>query len=154
MYLNQDIYFIFGQKIVFDHAVWLVGSQFSNQGSNPCPLHWKHGVLTTAPLEKSHGQEIIQQPLKNKFHQTRLIANVIKLKQFKQQMMCMAVCILSPSVVSDSLRPHRLQPARLLCPWDFTGKKTGVGCHFLLQQIFPTQGTNLRLLHGRWILYH
>ena len=38
----------------------------------------------------------------------------------------------SHSVMSDSLRPHGLQPARLLCPWDFPGKNTGVGCHFLL----------------------
>ena len=38
----------------------------------------------------------------------------------------------SRSVVSDSLRPHGLQPTRLLCPWDFPGKSTGVGCHHLL----------------------
>ena len=31
------------------------------------------------------------------------------------------------------LQPHRLQPTRLLCPWDFPGKSTGVGCHCLLQ---------------------
>ena len=54
----------------------------------------------------------------------------------------------------DSLRPLGLQPARLLCPWDFPGKNTGVGCHFLLQGLFPTQGLNLRLLLGRQILYH
>ena len=40
-------------------------------------------------------------------------------------------------VVSDSLRLHRLLPTRLLCPWDFLGKNTGVGCHFLLQGIEP-----------------
>ena len=36
-------------------------------------------------------------------------------------------------VVSDSSRPHGLQPIRLLCPWDFPGKSTGVGCHCLLR---------------------
>ena len=36
-------------------------------------------------------------------------------------------------VVSNSLRPHGPQSARLLCPWDSPGKKTGVGCHALLQ---------------------
>ena len=36
---------------------------------------------------------------------------------------------------------------RLLCPWNFSGKNTGVCCHILLQGIFPTQGLNLRLLH-------
>ena len=34
--------------------------------------------------------------------------------------------------MSDSVRPHTWQPTRLLCPWDFPGKSTGVGCHFLL----------------------
>ena len=57
-------------------------------------------------------------------------------------------------VMSDSLQPHRLQHARLLCPWDFSGKNIGVGHHFLLQRIFPTQGLNSDLLHCRWILYH
>ena len=38
----------------------------------------------------------------------------------------------SCSVVSNSSRPHGLQPTRLLCPWDFPGKSTGVGCHCLL----------------------
>ena len=41
----------------------------------------------------------------------------------------------SCSVVSDSLLPHRLQPARLLHPWDFPGKSTGVGCRCLLWYI-------------------
>ena len=39
-----------------------------------------------------------------------------------------------------------LRPARLLCPWDSPGKNTAVGCHFLLQGIFLTQGLNLCLL--------
>ena len=40
----------------------------------------------------------------------------------------------SRAVVSNSLRPHGLQPTRLLHPWDFPGKSTGVGCHCLLRQ--------------------
>ena len=39
-------------------------------------------------------------------------------------------------------RPHEVQPTRLLCLWDSPGKNTGVGCHFLLQGIFLTQGLN------------
>ena len=58
------------------------------------------------------------------------------------------------SVMSDSLWPHGLQPARLLWPWNTLGKNTGVENHFLLQGIFPTQGSNLGLIHGRQILYH
>ena len=50
--------------------------------------------------------------------------------------------------------PQGLQPARLLCPWGFPGKKTGMGCHFLLQGILPLQESNPCLLHCRWTLYH
>ena len=48
----------------------------------------------------------------------------------------------------------RLYPARLLCPWDFSSRNIRVGCDFLLQGIFLTQGSNpqlLRLLHCRQI---
>ena len=44
--------------------------------------------------------------------------------------------------------------SRLLCPWDFPGKHTGVSCYFLLQGIFPMQGLNPGLLHYRQILYY
>ena len=44
------------------------------------------------------------------------------------------VCV-SCSVMSNSLWPHGLWPARLLCPWNFPGKSTGVGCHFLLLKV-------------------
>ena len=50
---------------------------------------------------------------------------------------CMPGCYIT-SVVSDSLRPYRLQPTRLLCPWSSPGKNTGVSCHAFLQGIFPT----------------
>ena len=43
---------------------------------------------------------------------------------------------------------------QFLSPWDFPGKNTGEGCHFLLQGIFPTQRSNLGLLYCRQILYH
>ena len=50
------------------------------------------------------------------------------------------------SVMSKSLWPHGLKSSRLLCPWDFPGKNTGVGSHFLLQGIFPTHWSNPRSL--------
>ena len=56
--------------------------------------------------------------------------------------------------MSDFLRPHGLQPTRLLRPWDFPGRNTGVGCHCLLQEIFLTQRLNPSLLHCRQMLYH
>ena len=61
------------------------------------------------------------------------------------------VCVLSYSVMSKSLQPHGLQPTRLLCPGNFPSKNIGMGCHFLLQGIFPTQSLNLSLLyHLHW----
>ena len=54
----------------------------------------------------------------------------------------------SHSVMSDSLRPHRLYS-----PWDSPGQNTGVGSLSLLQGIFPTQGSNPSLPHCRQILY-
>ena len=54
-------------------------------------------------------------------------------------------CCLVAKSYPTLLQPHG--PARLLCPWDSPGKNTGVGYHFLLQGIFPTQGSNSRLLH-------
>ena len=59
--------------------------------------------------------------------------------------------------MSDSVRPQRRQPTRLPRPWDSPGKNTGVGCYFLLQGIFLTQGSNLHLLHWQvdsYPLYH
>ena len=48
---------------------------------------------------------------------------------------------------------HGLEPARLLCPWDSPGRNTGVGCHSLLQETFPTQGLNSGHPHYRQILF-
>ena len=47
MYFGHFFFFLFG------HAVWHVGSEFPDQGSNPCPLQWKHGVPTTGLPGKS-----------------------------------------------------------------------------------------------------
>ena len=58
----------------------------------------------------------------------------------------LSTCVLSCLVVSDSLQSHGLGPTRLLCPWNFPGKNTGLDCFFLLQEIFPTQGSNPHLL--------
>ena len=49
--------------------------------------------------------------------------------------------------MTNSLETYGLQPARVFCPWDSSGKNTGVGCHAFLQGIFPTQGSNPHLLH-------
>ena len=68
----------------------------------------------------------------------------------------------SHSVVSDSSRLHGLQPTRLLRPWDFPGKSTGVGCHCLLRphmhssphSQYPTEEWFLCTTGGSTLIYH
>ena len=62
--------------------------------------------------------------------------------------MCVHACSVAKSC-STICDPTACSPARLLCPWDFPGEDNGVGCQFLLQGIFLTQGLNLCLLHWR-----
>ena len=62
------------------------------------------------------------------------------------------MCV-SHTVMSDSLRPHGCSPSGSSDHGIFPGKNIGVGCHFLLQVIFPAQGLNPGLLHCRQIPY-
>ena len=56
-------------------------------------------------------------------------------------------CCLVAKLCLILVPPPGLQPASLLCAWDFPGKNIGVDCHFLFQGMFLTQGLNLQLLH-------
>ena len=61
--------------------------------------------------------------------------------------------VLSPSVLPNSPTPWTCSLQGSSVHGDSPGKNTGVGCHVLLQGIFPTQGLNPGLPHSRWILY-
>ena len=52
------------------------------------------------------------------------------------------ICVYVLKHVQLFVTPWTVESSRLLCSWDFLGKNIGVGCHFLLQRIFPTQGSN------------
>ena len=60
---------------------------------------------------------------------------------------CVCVCVLVAQSCPILCDPMDVQPTRLLCPWNFPCKDTGVGCHTPLQKIFPIQGTKPGLLH-------
>ena len=118
---------------------------FPDQGSKPSLLHWKADSL---PL--SHQGS----PCLDYCNSLTLVFQflVSALSNSLDNLTCM--CVLSPSVMSNSLWPHGPYPARFLHQWDSPGKNTGVGRHSLLQGIFLIQGSNPYLLHFRWILYH
>ena len=64
-------------------------------------------------------------------------------------------CVLSCSVVSDSLKPHGLQPARLLCPWDLSSQEYWNRLPFLPPENLPDSGFYLSCISciGRWVLH-
>ena len=75
------------------------------------------------------------------------IADECNINSHSQFCVCVCMCV-SRSVMSDSLWPHmNCSPPGFSVHGDYPGKNTGVGCHFLLQRIFPTQGSNPCLLH-------
>ena len=79
---------------------------------------------------------IVQQPLQHIAKSEEYVFQIYRIRNYIS---------VNHSVVPDSLWSHGLQSTRLLCPWDFPGKDTGEGCHFLIQGVF--------LLHCRQILY-
>ena len=75
-------------------------------------------------------------------HTTEVTQQQQQQQQGSFQVITSLLLLFSCSIMFDSLQLYGLQPARLLCPWNFLGKNTGVGCYFLLQGIFLTQGSN------------
>ena len=66
--------------------------------------------------------------------------------------LCCVLCLVAQSCPT-LCNPMEHSPPGSSVHGDSPGKNTGVGCHALLQGIFPTQGSNPGLLHCRWILY-
>ena len=115
-----------------------------NPGIEPMSPAWQVASLPAEPQGKPKYTEVGSLSLLQQIFPTQGSNPCLPALQIKW----------SRSVVSDSLQPHGLLPTRLLRPWDFPGKSTGVGCHFLLQGIFMTQGLDLGLPHCRQMLYH
>ena len=124
--------------------------------SNSCPLSWwchsaiSSSVTSSPALNLSQHQGLFQWD--GSSHQ------VVKVLEFKLQHQSFQWSISCFSHVQLFATPWKtpLWSARFLCLWNSPGKNTGVGCHFLLQGIFPTQGMNwhhLHLLYWRQILY-
>ena len=110
-------------------------------------LHFLQFSAQMSPYQKMASDHAIKlcpsSPWDSTFFETLLHSTLISNQTF-----CMHV---SRSVVSDSQRPHGLQPTRLLHPWDLPGKSTGVGCHCLLQSTGHRAQWSY-LDHGFWLL--
>ena len=76
-----------------------------------------------------------------------LISNCLNLPIGTQARLWRLCCCLVAKSCPPVLWPPWTVATMLLCTWDFPGNNTGLGCHFLLQGIFPTQGSNLCFLH-------
>ena len=120
------------------------GIQFPDQGLNPGPLHWERGVLATGSpgkpwpyfytaLSMAEGGGWESPPL--------------------HRGLDLDMCACSLSHVRLFATPWTVARQAPLSV-DFPGKNTGVGFHFLLQGILPTQGWNPHLLYCRQILHH
>ena len=106
---------------------------------------WKHKNLKESnQLEKGEWNwrnqpSVLQTILQSHRHQDSIV-------KVKVQLLSHVRLFTTPWMVAH-------QPTRFLRPWDSPGKNTGVGCHFLLQGIFSTQGSNPGLQNCRRILY-
>ena len=107
-------------------------------------------IMRTAAFLPS-GLSFMEDSVAQKAHQEQDVSVLCEIRssgQTHEPELIRHMCNYSRAMLSHSvvLPYHGLQPARLICPWDSPGKNTGVGCHALLQGIFPTQGSNLSLL--------
>ena len=101
--------------------------------------------LQYACLGKSHGCRSLAGPWS---HESQTQRN-----NYTTTTYCLFVYILKSESESRSVMSSPLRPHELYSPWNSPGQNTGVGSLFLLQGIFPNQGSNSGLPHCRQILY-
>ena len=102
-----------------------------------------HGILQASILEwvafcfsrgfSNPGVKLGSPALQEDSLPTELSGKPMILYQVMFNIRHITACVLSRFVMADCLGLHGLKPARVLCPWNFPGMNTGVGCHFLLQ---------------------
>ena len=115
-------------------------------------LRWAElGLPTTAAAPSSGAQAplCLTQPVRPCFHSPLFRGNTFRIPPSFRSSSGSEVI----AAHSDSVTPTDCSPHRFLCPWDFPGKNTRMGCHSLLQGFSPTQGLNLGLWHCRQVLY-
>ena len=125
------------------HIYYLQADSLLSEPPVNCFKFKKYCLLKSRKLKISH--------LSGKHFQTYKICDSYIYTSYLIYHLCCAV--LSCSGISDSFWPHGPEPVMDLCPWRFSISNTGVGCHAILQWIFPTQGLYPDLTHWRQIPY-
>ena len=135
---------------------WSIPEDYSKQTCSPAVIHWtfrdnEHVIppCLSNTVASSHSWLLSTWNVDSANEEI----NLTFLFNFNLNNCILSFVVYSLSPVWLFCDPHELLPARLLCPWNFPGKNTGAGCHFLLQGIFLTKGWNSHLLHCRQILY-
>ena len=119
-----------GTRVASGPEAWLLAQDAKPQGARLPPEFIKmSGWQRTA--ESPHTLEDPAPPSRDLEN-----CSVCEILQLSFSAMQLCVCMLSHSVVSDYLWPHRLQTARLLCAWDCPCENTGEDCQLPLQGIF------------------
>ena len=142
-------------QIIEAQPFYLNENTYLLSNSSPAEYFGKHGTvlpketLILLKIDAALGQ------LKKRLHTIILMLSIIMQNIFKSLMttdlnfqknvLLFQSCLVT-KLCPTPWQPQGLQPTRLLCPWDFPDKNTGVGCHSLLQGIFLSQGSNLCLL--------
>ena len=108
-------------------------------------------ITTNATWEALHGAIVLMLKIENHVGVSSVVL-IPSQWEFDPFLFSRVLCAQSLSRVQLFATPWTI-PNRLLCPWDSPGKNIVVGCHALLQGVFPTQELNPGLLHCRWILY-
>ena len=107
-----------------------------------------HGLITKLHLYP----KLFWSKSQTSYHFIHMCFNKVEVKSLSRAFNKVEVKSLSRARLFAT--PWIVACTKLLRPWDFQGKSTGVGCHFLLQGLFPTQGSNPGLSHCRQTLYH
>ena len=115
-----------------------------------CPEEFSKHVAQCRAKWREH--LICENIRKNSTEHLALNIKSVKVSGFSHQAYKVCVCVCVTQSCPTLCNP--MDYSLLLCTRDSPGENAGVGCHSLLQGIFPTQGSNPGLLHFRQILYH
>ena len=144
-FFKKETYWLVNPEDVCVVRQRFIGTKVSNRlGLHPGAL------LPFEHAEVSSGKQVQNHSLREERQSELVPKPSLPWSQKRSPHASLHICVLSCSVMSDSLQSHGLQPTRLLFLWDSPGKNNGVSFHALLQGIFLTQGSNpclLCLLH-------